>query len=64
MVEVAELFLGMFREDAGIIVLSGIGLFVVANIWVVIIIKGDIGEGLDGAGSGEGNVGVWCGCSG
>ena len=49
---------------AGIVVLSGIRLFVVADVGVAIIIKGDIGDGLDGAGSGGVNVGVWCGCNG
>ena len=62
--EIAELFLGAFGEDAGIVVLSGIRLFVAANVGVAIIIKGDIGDGLDGAGSSGVNVGVWCGCSG
>ena len=63
-VEIAELFLGAFGEDTGIIVLSGIRLFVVADVRVAIIVKGDIGDGLDGAGSSEDNVGVWCGCDG
>ena len=62
--EVAELFLGTFGEDAGIIVLGGIRLFVAADVGVAIVIKGDIGDGLDGAGSGEDDVGVWCGCDG
>ena len=62
--EVVELFLGTFGEDAGIVVLSGIRLFVVANVRVAIIIEGDLGDGLDGAGSGEDDVGVWCGCDG
>ena len=55
-----ELFLGAFGEDAGIIVLGGIRLFVVADVGVAIVIKGDIRDGLDGVGSGGVDVGVWC----
>ena len=62
--EIAELFLGAFGEDAGIVVLGGVRLFVVADVRVAIIIKGNIGDGLDGVGSGGVNVGVWCGCGG
>ena len=57
MAEVVELFLGAFGEDAGIVVLGGIRLFVVADVRVAIIVKGDIGDGLDGAGSSGVNVG-------
>ena len=63
-VEIVELFLGAFGEDTGIIVLSGIRLFVVADVRVAVIIKGGIRDGLDGAGSSGVDVGVWCGCSG
>ena len=62
--EIVELFLGAFGEDAGIVVLSGIGLFVAADVGVAVIIEGNIGDGLDGAGSSGVNVEVWCGCSG
>ena len=59
-----ELFLGAFGEDAGIVVLGGIRLFVAADIRVAVIIEGDIGDGLDGVGSSGVDVGVWCGCDG